>query len=209
MKKKLVPDLSRLDMDGGFLRFSIHWQPNPEDPDPDKPGQRLSRLDYVSLEPDEDCLCGSGKIYSDCCQPKRYWHPICLSPDMETYKLLTPQFATLSSVDGKTLRDRLMTDPRLYCTDDRMENSAWVFWGDPAWEDEFGTLCFGSIEIRENQAIVITAMSDPQMQMLLKVLNELLDRPLGTPRIEYDQVEVIDKWAYRTDPPDKKTKIRF
>jgi hypothetical protein len=208
MKKELLPDLSQLDMDGGFLNFSVHWRPNPKAPNPDKPGQKLSMLSYIPTKPDNPCLCSSGKIYSDCCQPKRYWHPICLNPDMDGYNLMTPQSATFRSVNGAALREQLMEDERLYCTDDRIESSFWTFWGDPAWEDQHGVLCFGDFEIKKNQILVVSAMSDLRMQILLEVLKELSEEPLGTPKPVYDQVELIDKWVYKPPPKDKR-RLRF
>ena len=193
MGKMMMPDLSKLDPNGGLLCFSTHWRPNPDDLDPDRPGQKLVMISYIPVRLDEICLCGSGKTYSNCCRPKRYWHPVCLNPDMEGYSLLAPQSATFRHVDGTALRERLMEDTCLYCTDESMKNSFWVFWGDPAWEDQYGVLCFGDFELKQNRTLLVTAMSETRMQVLLDVLKELTGDRLGVPKIIYDQVQVIDK----------------
>ncbi len=117
-----LSDLSRVDPDGGFLCLSTHWRANPADPDPDMPGQKQSMLTYIPLQPHDTCLCGSGKAYSTCCQPKRDWHPVCPNPDMEGYSLSAPQSATFHPVDGVTLREQLTKDTRLYCVDDGVDS---------------------------------------------------------------------------------------
>lgn len=207
MSKMLIRDLSKVDTNGGFLCLSVHWRPNPNDPDPDRPGQKLSMLGYIPLRPDDICLCRSGKTYSACCQPKRYWHPVCMNPDTEGYSLLAPQAATFHPVDGITLRERLMEDTRLYCTDSCMKSSFWIFWGDPAWEDQYGTLCFGDFELKRNHTLLVTTMSELRMQTLLNVLKEITEERLGVPQITHDQVQLIDKWAYKSS--FRRTKRRF
>lgn len=193
MDKMLMPDLSKIDENGGFLCFSTHWRPNPDAPDPDMPGNKLAAISYIPLRPDNICLCGSGKTYSHCCQPKRYWHPVCLDPDMEGYSLLAPQSATFHHVNGAALREQLMEDTRLYCTDESMKSSFWVFWDDPAREDQYGVLCFGDFELKRNRTLLVTAMSDTRMQTLLNLVKELTEERLGVPKITYDRVQVIDK----------------
>jgi hypothetical protein len=112
---------------------------------------------------------------------------------MEGYSLSAPQSATFRRVDGTALREQLMEDIRLYCTDESIKNSFWVFWGDPAWEDQYGVLCFGDFQLKQNRTLVVTAMSETRMQVLLDVLKELTGDRLGVPKITYDQVQMIDK----------------
>jgi hypothetical protein len=191
-------NLSKLDPDGGLLCFSVHWRPNPEDPDPDMPGHKLTMISYIPLEPGDVCLCGSGKIFSNCCQPKTHWHPICLDPGAEGYSSTVPQSTRLHPVDGTALREQFMKDRRLYCSDESIESSFWTFWGDPVLEDQYGILCFGDFELKQNRTLIASAMSDVRMQNLLNVLKEVLGEQLGEPEIKYDQVRLIDKLTGRS-----------
>ena len=59
------------------------------------PGQKLSMLTYIPLQPHDTCLCGSSQAYSTCCQPKRDWYPVCPNLDMESYRRL-PKISFLS-----------------------------------------------------------------------------------------------------------------
>jgi hypothetical protein len=103
----------------GFLCLSVHWRPDPEAANPEMPGHKLSMSSYIPVFPTEACLCGRGKRYGDCCQPKHLWHSICPNPGGEDsgYSLLKPQKATFRNVDGDAIRERLMADRRLCCTD--------------------------------------------------------------------------------------------
>ena len=193
MKQRFIMDPSKLDQNGGFLCLSSHWRPNPDAPDPDMPGQKLSMTSYIPIRADDICLCGSGRIYGACCRQERYWRPLCLNPDGKSYSLLAPQSATFHRVDGTTLRGHLMGDKRLYCVDDSMKSSFWIYWGDPALEDQYGILCFGDIELKRNRTLLVTAMSDLRMQTLLEVLKLLADDELGEPYIIHDRVQMIDK----------------
>jgi hypothetical protein len=192
-----MPDLSKVDPNGGFLCFSTHWRPDPKVADPDRPGQKLAMASYIPARPNDNCLCGSDKTYSHCCQPKRYWHPVCPNPDMEGYSLLAPQAATFRHVNGTALRKQLMEDTRLCCVDESRKSSFWILWGDPAWEDQYGILCFGDLELKRNRTLLVTAMSDIRMQTLLNLLKELTGERLGVPEIAYDPVQVIDKRSRR------------
>ena len=189
-----MPDPPHFDPDGGFLCHSVHWRPNPDDPDPEMPGQKVSMAGFIPVRPEDACLCGSGNTYRICCQPKRYWHPICLNPDAEGYSLLAPQSARFHPVDGTALRDRLTEDTRWVCVEDRPKKSFWIFWGDPALEDPYGILCFGDLEIKQNRTLLVTAMSDLRMRILLQSLKEIFGDRLGVPEITHDQAEVVGKW---------------
>lgn len=189
-----MADPPNLDPDGGFLCHSVHWRPNPNDPDPEMPGQKLSMISYLPLRPRDACLCGSGNTYRTCCQPKRYWRPVCLNPDMKGYSLMAPQSARFHPVDGAALREQLTEDTRWVCVEDRPRKSFWIFWGDPSLEDQYGMLCFGDLEIRQNRTLLVTAMSDLRMQVLLSSLKEIVGNSLGVPEITPDQAEAMDKW---------------
>lgn len=112
-----------VDPDAGFLCMTTPWRPNPTDPDPNMPGQKLSMAGYLSVLPGEDCLCGSGKAYRDCCRPRRYWHPICPNAIGSGYSLVSSQSATFRDVAGEVIRERLMADARLHCVEDVPERS--------------------------------------------------------------------------------------
>ena len=191
-------DISKLNLNAGFLCFSTHWQPNPKDSNPNRPGQKMTMYSYIPLRSTDICLCGSGKIYSACCQTKRYWHPVCPNPGMKSYSLLVPQSATFSPVDGDKLRKQLMTDKRLHCSEDRRERSFWNFWGFPPVEDQYGILCFGDIELRENRTLLVTAMSDLRMDISLNILKEITGDSLGKPKIAYDKILLIDKLTHKS-----------
>jgi len=182
-----------VDPNGGFLCMSSHWRPDPEADDPEWPGHKLSMSSYIPALPREACLCGSGRRYGDCCQPKRFWYPICPNPGMEGYSLTAPQSATFGDVDGAAIRQRLMADPRFRCTDDSRASAFWIYHGDPAVEDQYGLLCFGDLELKDDRSLLVTAMSDLRMQTLLAVLREVAGELLDEPRRSRDSNLVIDK----------------
>ncbi|NJP10405.1 MAG: hypothetical protein HC866_13785 [Leptolyngbyaceae cyanobacterium RU_5_1] len=183
-----------VDPNGGFLCLTSHWQPNPKAPDPEMPGLKQVMLRYIPAKPKDSCLCGSGKLYKDCCQARRYWQPICPNPAMAGYSLVVSQAATFRSVDGAVLRSQLMEDDRLYCTDDSIKSSFWTLWGDPVYDDrQYGTYCFGDLELKNNRTFVVTAMSNLRMRILLELLQEVAGDTLGKPRMTYDSIDVLDK----------------
>jgi hypothetical protein len=194
----LPTELSGLvDPDGGFLCWTMHWLPNPKDPDPNMPGQKMSMISYIPVGPDEDCLCGSGKPYRACCQRPCLWRPICPNPGMQGYSLLASQSATFHNVDGPVIRERLMADTRLRCVDESPDNSFWIFWGGPPVQDRHGILCFGDVALKQNHTLLVTAMSDLRMRVLLDLLQEIAGDYLGTPQMSRDPLVVIDKTASR------------
>ncbi len=182
-----------IDPNGGFLCVSMHWRPEPGAVDPEMPGQKMSLALYMPTEPDALCLCGSGKIYNECCRRQRYWHPICPNPNYEGYDLINLQSATFTPIDGASWRELLLDDIHLQCTEDDPSRGFWIYWGDPALDDQYGTLCFGDIELKNGHTLFVTAMSDVRMQTLLDLLNELTPAPLPAPKMSYDKVEMIDK----------------
>ncbi len=199
-----------IDPDAGFLCLTMHWRPNPEDPDPEMPGQKMSTSSFIPASPTQTCLCGSGKRYADCCRRRRQWHPICHNPDMDGYSLVAPQSATFDQVDGQAIRERLSADMRLECVDEGLESSFWILWGDPAFEDEYGILCFGDIELKQNHTLLLTAMSDVRMRVLLELVQEIAGDLLDQPRMSWDPVPTIDKPSgkMREQPSKRKSRRR-
>ena len=184
-----------IDPYGGFLCMSMHWRPDPEDADPEMPGQKLSMSSYIPLLPREKCLCGSGKRYGDCCQHERLWYPVSPNPGGPDngFSLNRPQTARFRNVDGGAMDERLMADRRLRCTMDEPGNGFWILFGDPYVEEAYGILCFGDIELKQNRTLVVGAMSNLRMETLLALLREIAGDLLGEPRITYGEIPVIDK----------------
>jgi hypothetical protein len=171
----------------------MHWRPNPSDPDPDMPGEKMSIASFIPTGINAMCLCGSGKVYGECCRRQRYWHPICPNPGLQGYSLVSLPSATFKNVDDAVIRERLTADVRLQCIEDSPERGFWVYWGDPALDDAHGTLCFGDIELKQNHTLSATAMSDTRMRVLLDLLDEIASDILTPPHMRHDKVEVIDK----------------
>ncbi|TAK32176.1 MAG: hypothetical protein EPO21_15665 [Chloroflexota bacterium] len=192
----MPPELSGLiDPDAGFLCLTTYWRPNPQDPDPEMPGQKLTMSSYIPALSTQPCLCGSGKSYRACCQRQRMWRPICPNLGRRGYSLAAPQAATFHQADGPAIRERLTTDARLRCVDTSPVSSFWLLWGHPPVEDQYGILCFGDIELKQNHTLVVSAMSDLRMRILLDVLDELAGGCLGEPLMSHDPAPTIDKLA--------------
>ena len=173
--------------------MSAHWRPDPNARDLEMPGQKLQMASYIPVRLNDPCLCGSGKVYRDCCRLQRYWYPICPNPGLNGYSLLAPQSATFEGVASPALRERLMGDIRLQCTEDLPDRGFWICWGDPALDNQYGTLCFGDIELKQDRTLLVTAMSDVRMRMLLDLLNEVAADLITQPKMHYDSVLAIDK----------------
>lgn len=171
----------------------MHWRPDPNAPDPDMPGQKLAMASYIPVRPNAPCLCGSGKVYRDCCRLQLYWYPICPDPGLNGYSLMDLQSATFENVNSPALRERLMEDIRLQCTVDLPDTGFWIYWGDPALDDQYGTLCFGDIELKQNRTLLVTAMSQVRMRTLLDLLNEIAADLVTKPKMHHDSVLVVDK----------------
>jgi hypothetical protein len=172
----LSPELVRtIDPDGGFICMWTYWQPDPGAPDPEEHGQKLMMLTFLPCKPDEPCLCGSGKLYQDCCRPKSFMPIICPNPGVETsYGLVKPATAIFSEVAGDSLREKLDADPRLVNTEDTPRRGFWTYWGSPYLEAEYGILCFGDFELKNNRTLIVTALSEVRMQHLLGVVRDAI-----------------------------------
>ena len=182
-----------IDPNSGFMCISSHWCPDPNAPDPETPGQKLQMASYIPVRLSDPCLCGSSKAYRDCCHLRRYWYPICPNPGLNGYSLRSPQSATFENVDGQPLRLRLMEDVRLQCTENTPDRGFWLYWGDPALDDQYGTLCFGDIELKHNRTLLVTTLSDVRMRTLLDLLREIAADLVAAPKMHYDSAMVVDK----------------
>jgi len=186
-----------LDPNKGMLCVSVYWRPRPSDPDPEMPGEKLSIASYIPVADDDaPCLCGSGQAFRLCCQAKPYWQAICPNPGdprLKSYSPLQPQAVTFTKVDGYSLGPMFMDDERLQCFENTIKRAFWTYWGDPSLLSPYGTLCFGDIELRNAQTLMITALSNLRMETLLNLLRELAGDSLGTPVIKYDPIKHLPK----------------
>ena len=179
----LVHDINNLDPNGGVLAHMTCWRPRPGDPDPEFPGEKVFLTSYLPTDAEDLCPCGSGKQFGSCCQPLPYWRPVCPNPGMQGYSLMHSQSARFTNIPTDVVYDFLQDDERLYCVEDTPHRVFWVYWGDPALDVRYGTLCFGDFELQENHTLLITALSDARMKVLLELVHPL---KLGTPRIQVE-----------------------
>jgi hypothetical protein len=155
-----------------------------KDSDPDHPGEKRSALSYLPTEAEENCPCGSGRTFVDCCQPLPYWRPVCPNPDLQGYRLLHSQTARFTPVDAQAVHTFLQNDERLYCVEDTPQRTFWVYWGNPAYDaPPYGTICFGDLALQEPHTLLVSALSDTRMKVLLDLLRSL---ELGTPQMQFD-----------------------
>jgi hypothetical protein len=181
-----------IDVNNGFLCVWVYWRPDPKAPDPDMPGLKQHMTTFIRVQPEQACLCGSGKPYGVCCRLNRYWHPICPNPGMEGYSLLAWHSATFASLDREAVRERLLEEVRVHDIEDTPERSFWTYWGEPALEAEFGIMCFGDFELNRD-GLLVTAMSELRMRVLLSMLSEIAGDCLGKPHIQREPVKMLDK----------------
>ncbi len=186
----LVHDLNTLDPNGGVLAHMTCWRPRPGDPDPEYPGEKVFLTSYIPRDAEDPCPCGSGKPFGSCCQPLPYWRPLCPNPGRQGYSLMHSQSARFTNIPADAVYDFLQDDARLYCVEDTPHHVFWVYWGDPALDNPYGTLCFGDFELQENHTLLVTALSDARMEVLLELVRPL---NLGTPQMQLDPFPRLEK----------------
>jgi SEC-C motif-containing protein len=199
----LVVDIGGLDPNGGVLVSTTYWRPRPGDPNPEQPGEKLSILSYLPTDADDLCPCDSGKPFGACCQPLPYWRPVCPNPGMQGFSLMHLQVARFTNIPTNIVHDFLQEDERLYCVEDTPRRSFWIFWGDPALDAQYGTLCFGDFELRKNRTLVITALSDVRMEVLLELVRPL---ELGTPQMQLDPFQHLMKPVQKASEKKRRRK---
>jgi len=185
-----------IDPDAGFLCYVVCWRPKAGASEDDLTGEKQTMMNYIPHAPDQACLCGSGRLFEDCCQPKRLWHPLCPNPGLPEeagYSKMRAQSATFTHVNADVVRAQLMDDIRLRCTEDAPDSGFWIYEGDPAIQVPHGIMCFGDIELRPNRTLYVTALSDLRMKILLDLLREDCGDALGCPRMVYDALTLVDK----------------
>jgi len=109
---------------------------------------------------------------------------------MQGYHLVQPQSAHFTNIDADAVHAFLQNDERLYCTEDTPHRTFWTYWGSPPLHIPQGTPCFADIELLEDRTLLITALSDPRMEVLLELVRPL---SLGTPHIQQDPVPRLPK----------------
>lgn len=188
---------NRINVNGGYICLWSHWKPAPaaeEGTEPESPGVKEELQTYMPQELGETCMCGSGKLYGECCKQEQYWWPLCPDPELEGYSLIAPQSITFRQVDGAVLRQRLMQDDRLVCTDDSPNQEGWSYWGETLVETPgYGIVEFGALELKHNHTLLVTVSSDEQRRVLLHFLKEVAGDLLSHPVHKYTALQVFDK----------------
>ena len=121
--------------DAGFLCYVVCWRPKADALEDDLTGEKQTMMNYIPCAPDQACLCGSGRLFQDCCQPRRLWHPLCPNPgvpEIAGYSKMRGQSATFTRIGVDFVRAQLMDDIRLRCTEDAPNQGFWIYEGDPA-----------------------------------------------------------------------------
>ncbi len=193
-----------LDPDDGVLVRTTCWRPQAGAPNPVKPGEKVVIMSYHLTAAEDVCPCGSGKPFGACCRPLPYWRPVCLNPGMQGYHLVNPQTAHFTNISGDAVYPFLKNDERLYCTEDTPQRTFWTYWGSPPLKIAQGTPCFGDFELLEGRTLVITALSDPRMEVLLELVRPL---SLGTPHIEQHSSPRVPKPPRKA--PARKRRRKF
>ena len=113
------------------------------------------------------------------------------------------QSARFTNIPADAVYAFLQNDERLYCVEDTPDRAFWVYWGVPALDVPYGTLCFGDFELLENHTLLITALSDARMEVLLELVRPL---NLGTPQIHKDPFPRLEKSVRKASPGKRRRK---
>ena len=113
------------------------------------------------------------------------------------------QSARFKNIPTDAVYDFLQDDVRLYCVEDTPPRVFWVYWGDPALDVPYGTLCFGDLELRNNHTLLLTALSDVRMEVLLELVRPL---NLGTPQMHKDPAPRLEKPVRKVSPGKRRRK---
>ncbi len=187
----------QINFDEGFLGMATDWQPNPTDPEPNRPGKRLSTAFYLPVKPRAACLCGSGRAFGKCCRLERYWYPMAMNPDGQSYSRYAPQSATFEIADSATLARQLAADLRLLGQDENPDDGFWIFFGENPVRGPRGTLCLGDLSLKQGK-LVASALTKIRLEALLDVIRDVTDNKLGEPEIKYEPLQFIDKRTRQT-----------
>jgi len=100
------------------------------------------------------------------------------------------QSARFTNIPTDAVYAFLQDDERLYCVEDTPHRVFWVYWGEPAFDALYGTLCFGDIELLGSHTLLVSALSDARMEVLLELVRPL---NLGTPQMRRDPTPRLEK----------------
>jgi hypothetical protein len=181
---------AHFDPNGGVIVHTVCWRPRPSDPNPEYPGEKAHIATFHMTPPESLCPCGSGWGFEHCCQRLPYWQPVCSNPDMQGYSQVQPISARFTNIPADAIYIALQGDERLYCIEDTPQHVFWLYWGKPAFEIPQGILSFGDIELLDGHTLLISALSDPRMEMLLELVHPF---KLGIPQIQRDPPSRLPK----------------
>jgi len=113
------------------------------------------------------------------------------------------QSARFTNILADAVYTFLQNDERLYCVEDTPDHAFWVYWGEPALDVPYGTLCFGDFELQENHTLLITALSDTRMEVLLDLVRPL---NLSTPQMKLEPFTRVEKQPQKTSGRKRRRK---
>jgi len=122
---------------------------------------------------------------------------------MQGYSLMRSQSARFTNILADAVYTFLQNDERLYCVEDTPDHAFWVYWGEPALDVPYGTLCFGDFELQENHTLLITALSDARMEVLLELVRPL---NLGIPQIQQEPFRHLEKPVHKASARKRRRK---
>jgi len=122
---------------------------------------------------------------------------------MQGYSLMHSQSARFTNIPADAVYASLQDDERLYCVEDTPHRVFWVYWGEPALDVPYGTLCFGDFELQDNHTLLVTALSDARMEVLLELVRPL---KLGTPQMHRNPLPRLEKPVWKVSPGKRQRK---
>ena len=124
----LAPDLGP---DAGLHSLQVYWQPDPDAPNPERPGRKAHISAFVHCSAGQPCLCGSGKPFQECCRPLPRWRIVCQDYNNQTYSSMRAVTAIFRGIDGDYVEDQLDSDSRLRCVSEDPACRFWLYDGNP------------------------------------------------------------------------------
>lgn len=71
---------------------------------------------------------------------------------------MVPQAARWRQIKGLEVRARLEKDERPYEVRITWQGGFWTYWGNPAYDALYGTLCFGDLELKRRHSLLASAL---------------------------------------------------
>ena len=117
--------------------------------------------------------------------------------------MMRPQTARFTDIPADAVYAFLYDDERLYDVEDTPQRAFWIYWGDPALDAIYGTVCFGDFELQEKHTLLITALSDTRMEVLLDLVRPL---NLSTPQMKLEPFTRVEKQPQKTSGRKRRRK---